>query len=584
MGELILKITAATKSGSTDYSADIANLTMWMAIIAGIACIVTWIGGSFMNWAFERIGIRFKTAYIRSLVHQEIGFYDAKQTGILMSYMTESMEQIQDSFSNKLGRGTQFFVQTILGVILALVFSWKMALVMLSFSPVVVLLLVAAGAASQIITKRTLRISNEASAMANEVIGSMRTIRSMDGEEKEIARYENKLMSGKYLYLLKAGTLGLPIGAMELSIWGVLAMGMWWGGQLLQRGEIEFGNMFRVFTLLLISVLGCSQIMVVIPDLSRALRSGLNILKVIYREPAIRANGGIQPDSIQGRIEFKNVSFSYPTRPNIQVLKNFSLTIEKGQAVALVGGSGSGKSTIVSLIERFYEPLSGEIYLDGNKLQDIDPRWLHRNVGIVTQEPTLFATTIKENIVYAVKTEPNSPTPSDEEIIKAAIAANAHDFISSLPNGYNTVLGERGVSLSGGQKQRIAIARAVIQNPSVLLLDESTSALDTASEAIVQEALSRLMKGRTSIVIAHRLSTIVDSDVICVMSKGELKEKGRHEELLSIPNGYYFQLAKKQIMMGSASSTQLDSMASQENLEDIELKETKSKESLHSDE
>lgn len=222
-----------------------------------------------------------------------------------------------------------------------------------------------------------------------------------------------------------------------------MAMGMWWGGQLLSKGEIEFGNMFRVFSLLLMAVLGCSQLMGLLPDFGRAMRSGLNVLKVIYRDPAIRISGGIQPEKLEGRIEFRNVSFAYPTRPHLTVLKNFSLKIEKGQAVALVGGSGSGKSTTVSLLERFYEPLSGEIFIDGNNLLDIDPRWLHRNVGIVTQEPVLFAATIKENICYAVKTNPNSPTPSDDEIIQAAISANAHDFISSLPDGYNTVLVSR---------------------------------------------------------------------------------------------------------------------------------------------
>ena len=211
----------------------------------------------------------------------------------------------------------------------------------------------------------------------------------MDSENKEINRYKEKLWSGNLLYVLRAIILGAPIGAQEISIWGVLALGMWWGGQLLVKSEIAFANMFRVFTLLLMSVLGSSQIMAVIPDLTRAIQSSKNLLKVIRRIPATRFDGGITPDRIIGEIEFKDVSFSYPTRPNIQVLKNFSLTIKPGQAIALVGSSGSGKSTIISLLERFYEPLSGKVILDGNELSEIDPHWLRTHVGLVGQEPVL---------------------------------------------------------------------------------------------------------------------------------------------------------------------------------------------------
>ncbi|KAG2383597.1 hypothetical protein C9374_004268 [Naegleria lovaniensis] len=552
MGELINSIFTALSKGG-EYASQIQTLSVWMAIIAALACVTTSIGAIFMTWSFERVGVRFKTAYISSLLRQEIGFFDMKRTGQLMSWMTESMEQIQDSFSNKLGRATQFTVQVLLGIILAIVFAWKMALAMIAFAPVIAFIMFISAIASQKVTKRTLAISTRASGIANEVIGSMRTVRSMDAEEKEISRYEKTLESGKYIFLLKSITLGGPIGSQELSIWGILAFGMWWGGQLLLRGEIEFGNMFRVFTLLLMSVLGCSQIMATIPDLTRAIQSGKNIVKVIQRIPAMRSSGGIAPSKLIGHLEFKNVSFAYPTRPNTIVLKNFSLSIQPGQSVAFVGGSGSGKSTLIGLLEKFYEPLSGEILIDGKNITEIDPRWLHRNIGIVTQEPTLFATTIRDNICYAVRKSDQDPYPSDEEMINAAKIANAHEFISNLPDGYNTPLGEKGVSLSGGQKQRICIARAVIQNPSVLLLDEATSALDTNSESIVQDALNKLMKGRTCIVVAHRLSTIVDSDVICVLQKGELKETGRHDELLHIKDGHYAALVQKQLMKQSAS-------------------------------
>jgi len=317
------------------------------------------------------------------------------------------------------------------------------------------------------------------------------------------------------------------------------------------QGEMTIGDMFKVFGLNLMAVIGLLMGMQAAPEFSKADPALKNMLKVIRREPAMRHEGGEAPNKLEGHIEFKNVFFTYPTRPGVVVLKDFSLTIKPGQSVALVGASGSGKSTIVGLIEKFYQADSGEITLDGVSLERIDPRWLHRNIGIVTQEPTLFAGSIKQNICYAIE---GLREVTDEEIQRAAVAANAHDFIMDLTDGYETMLGEKGVSLSGGQKQRVAIARAMIQNPTLLLLDEATSALDTQSEGVVQDALTKLMQGRTSIVIAHRLSTIVDSDKICVMHKGELKEQGTHHELLRITDGYYSRLANKQMMMGRAAA------------------------------
>ncbi|KAL9654499.1 hypothetical protein ABK040_010519 [Willaertia magna] len=256
--------------------------------------------------------------------------------------------------------------------------------------------------------------------------------------------------------------------------------------------------------------------------------------------------GGLQPDKVLGNISIQNIDFAYPSRPNTMVMKDFSLEIKQGQAIALVGPSGSGKSTIVGLLERFYSPNKGKIYLDGVDIETIDPMWLHRNIGIVSQEPVLFACTIRENIAYALGGIENT---TQEQIENAAKQANAHNFICDLPDGYNTLLGEKGVSLSGGQKQRIAIARALLQDPKILLLDEATSALDTESESLVQAALDELMKGRTTICIAHRLTTVINSDVICVLVKGVMKEKGKHEELIKIPNGIYRKLAEKQMVL-----------------------------------
>ena len=286
---------------------------------------------------------------------------------------------------------------------------------------------------------------------------------------------------------------------------------------------------------------------IVLPNIIGAFVSMKNLLRVMKRTPEIPFKGGKTIPSLKGSIKFENISFVYPSRSDVRVLEKFSLDIKAGTSVALVGPSGSGKTTIVSLLERFYETKGGNILLDGVDVKEIDPIWLHKHaLGIVTQEPVLFSCSIKENIAYAVGIE----NVTLEDIERAARTANCHHFIMELPDGYNTKLGEKGISLSGGQKQRIAIARAVLQNPLVLLLDEATSALDTESEGLVQSALDTLMKGRTTICVAHRLSTIRNCDKIVVMVDGEVTEAGSHNELMNREGGVYKKLVEKQLQLG----------------------------------
>jgi len=280
-------------------------------------------------------------------------------------------------------------------------------------------------------------------------------------------------------------------------------------------------------------------------DLGKAKKGVASIFSIIDRTPAIDCTSteGIQLSSVKGEIELRNVDFAYPSRPASQIYKNYNLKIESGQTVALVGGSGSGKSTAINLIDRFYDPKDGAVLLDGVDIRDLNVRSLREHISIVSQEPVLFVGTIAENIATG------KPGASQEEIETAAKKANAHDFIMQFPEGYNTAVGDRGVQVSGGQKQRIAIARAILRDPEVLLLDEATSALDTESERIVQESLDRLLqlKRRTTIVVAHRLSTIRNADVIAVVSDGSIVEKGTHDELVEIPNGIYRGLVSRQM-------------------------------------
>ena len=276
---------------------------------------------------------------------------------------------------------------------------------------------------------------------------------------------------------------------------------------------------------------------------AKAKAGAYNIFTMIALKPTINVEVADAKvlSSVQGHIEFRNVQFSYPSRPDVIIFRSLSLDIPASRTVAIVGGSGSGKSTVVSLIERFYDPSGGEILLDGTNIKSLNLKWLRGQIGLVNQEPALFATSIKENILYG------KPDATDKEIEEACNSSNAHTFISQLPQGYNTQVGERGVQMSGGQKQRIAIARAILKNPTILLLDEATSALDASSEQIVQEALDRVMVGRTTVVVAHRLSTIQKADIIAVVQAGAIVEIGNHASLLE-KNGAYSSLIRLQGM------------------------------------
>jgi len=292
-------------------------------------------------------------------------------------------------------------------------------------------------------------------------------------------------------------------------------------------------------------------------DISRALGATERVYQLVQKVPQIERINKDKPNGIElsleqlkGQVRFDNIHFTYPTRPDNKVLRGLTMDVEPGKVIALVGESGAGKSSCVSLIQRFYDPQEGNIYLDDVALHEFDTLWLRHRIGVVSQEPTLFACSIRENILYGCPSD--RPQPSEEDIIDAAKQANAHNFISEFKEGYETKVGERGVRLSGGQKQRIAIARAILKQPTILLLDEATSALDAESEFLVQQALERLMKGRTTLIVAHRLSTVRNADLVCVVSKGQIVEYGTHSELIE-KAGLYKNLVDRQLLASSVT-------------------------------
>jgi len=273
----------------------------------------------------------------------------------------------------------------------------------------------------------------------------------------------------------------------------------------------------------------------------KSVGAGQRVFELLDRRPAILPSGGHELPSLRGAIEFAKVSFSYPSRPEAGVLRSLSLEVAPGEVVALVGSSGAGKSTLAALLMRFYDPVEGAIRVDGHDLRDLEPSWLRRQIGTVAQEPILFSCSIADNIRYG------RPGASDEEIVAAAKIANAHSFVSEFPEGYQTLVGERGIQLSGGQKQRVAIARAVLKDPRILILDEATSALDSESEHLVKEALERLMRGRTTLVIAHRLSTVLGADRVVVIDGGGIVQEGTHQALMA-EEGLYKRLVERQFV------------------------------------
>jgi ATP-binding cassette subfamily B (MDR/TAP) protein 1 len=324
-----------------------------------------------------------------------------------------------------------------------------------------------------------------------------------------------------------------------------LAFLFWFGGWLILRGDIDFEAMFMVLNPVLLSSFGVGMAAQGLGDVGKSKKAVNRVFAIIDRKPSIdcSSESGMKLTHVKGDIEWKNVAFAYPSRPDSQIYTNYSLKIQEGQTLALVGGSGSGKSTAINLIERFYDPLDGSVFLDGHNVRDIHVQSLRNHISMVSQEPVLFGGTIADNIAMG------KPNATRAEVEDAAKKANAHAFIMQFPNGYETSVGDRGVQVSGGQKQRIAIARAIIRDPAVLLLDEATSALDAESERIVQTSLDALLKQkkRTTIIVAHRLSTVRNADVIAVVHEGRVAELGTHEELMLIPNGLYKNLVARQI-------------------------------------
>jgi ATP-binding cassette subfamily B protein len=383
-----------------------------------------------------------------------------------------------------------------------------------------------------------LAASNE---VAEESLSGIRTVRSFAAEKSEVERYRRAVEDAFTLTRKRIGQSATFMGAASFGGYAAAAVVLWYGGRLVLDGVLTVGGLtsFLIYSLLVAFSLGA--IADLWAEFMRASGAAERVFELLDRKPEIPATGGEQPAVVQGRVEFRDVHFAYPSRPDVPVLQGINLTLEPGEVVAIVGPSGAGKSTLAALLARLYDPQVGALALDGRDLKALDPEWLRQRIGTVAQEPLLFSSSVADNIRYG------RVGATMEEVQAAARAANAHDFISRFPEGYDTLVGERGVQLSGGQKQRVAIARAVLKDPRLLVLDEATSALDAESEHLVKDALERLMKGRTTLIIAHRLSTVVGADRVLVLEGGQVVQSGSHAALMG-QEGLYRRLVERQFV------------------------------------
>ncbi|GMH05129.1 hypothetical protein Nepgr_006969 [Nepenthes gracilis] len=389
----------------------------------------------------------------------------------------------------------------------------------------------------------TAKAHAKTSMIAGEGISNIRTVAAFNAQEKVLSLFCHELRIPQHRSLQRSQTAGSLFGLSQLALYASEALILWYGAHLVSKGVSTFSKVIKVFVVLVITANSVAETVSLAPEIIRGGESVGSVFSILDHPTKIDPDDPeAEPvESVHGEIEFRHVDFAYPSRPDVVVFKDLNLRIRAGQSQALVGASGSGKSSVIALIERFYDPTAGKVMIDGKDIRRLNLKSLRHKIGLVQQEPALFAASIFDNIAYGKE------GTTEAEVIQAARAANVHGFVSALPDGYKTPVGERGVQLSGGQKQRIAIARAVLKDPVILLLDEATSALDVESECVLQEALERIMRGRTTVLVAHRLSTIRGVNCIGVIQDGRIVEQGSHAELVSRPEGAYSRLLQLQL-------------------------------------
>ncbi|KAI3388569.1 hypothetical protein SNEBB_005665 [Seison nebaliae] len=511
--------------------------------------IATWIGSVIQIYCFSFVAekqiVRIRSEFFRAILRQEIGWHDKHISGMLASRLTSDIDTMRNGMGKEIGLSIQLVSAFIFGYLVSFIKGWELTLVISTVMPLIIVVTYSVAIVIKKGTTAELEAYSYAGAISEEVLSNIKTVMSFGSMNSESKLYTKNLSDAEKAAIRKDSSSGLTLGLLDLLFYGSFSLSLWYGGKLSREKCVEYqaGNVIFIFFAALIGTFSLGQAGPKFPPITSARASAFYIFQLIDRKPEIdnfpEKKKGKKIDNFSGNITLDNVYFHYPTRAEVPILNGLNLSVKKGETVAFVGESGCGKSTIFQLIQRFYDTEKGGVVLDNTNIKDLDIEWVRENIGVVSQEPVLFATTIEDNVRYG------RADISKERVIEACKAANIDTFIQQLPEKYDTLLGERGAKLSGGQKQRIAIARALIQNPKILLLDEATSALDTESERIVQKALDKVSTGRTTLIIAHRLSTIRNVDKIFGFQNGNVIESGSHDELVA-KKGLYYSLLKRQ--------------------------------------
>ncbi|XP_015087834.1 ABC transporter B family member 1 [Solanum pennellii] len=548
---LFLRFFADLVNSFGSYANDVDKMTQevlkyafYFLVVGAAIWASSWAEISCWMWTGERQTTKMRIKYLEAALNQDIQYFDTEvRTSDVVSAINTDAVVVQDAISEKLGNFIHYMATFLSGFVVGFTAVWQLALVTLAVVPLIAVIGAIYTMTSAKLSSQSQEALSKAGNIVEQTVVQIRTVLAFVGEAKAMQAYTAALRVSQKIGYKSGFSKGFGLGATYFTVFCCYALLLWYGGYLVRHhftnGGLAIATMFAV----MIGGLALGQSAPSMTAFAKARVAAAKIFRIIDHKPSVdrNAKSGLELDTVSGQLELKNVEFSYPSRPEIKILNNFNLVVPAGKTIALVGSSGSGKSTVVSLIERFYDPTSGQLMLDGNDIKTLKLKWLRQQIGLVSQEPALFATSIKENILLG------RPDATQIEIEEAARVANAHSFIIKLPDGFDTQVGERGLQLSGGQKQRIAIARAMLKNPAILLLDEATSALDSESEKLVQEALDRFMIGRTTLVIAHRLSTIRKADLVAVLQQGSVSEIGSHDELMSKgENGMYAKLIKMQ--------------------------------------
>ncbi|XP_004430097.1 PREDICTED: ATP-binding cassette sub-family B member 9 isoform X1 [Ceratotherium simum simum] len=512
-----------------------------MCLLAISSSFAAGIRGGIFTLVFARLNIRLRNRLFRSLVSQEMSFFDENRTGDLISRLTSDTTMVSDLVSQNINIFLRNTVKVTGVVVFMFSLSWQLSLVTFMGFPIIMMVSDIYGKYYKRLSKEVQSALARASNTAEETISAMKTVRSFANEEEETEVYSQKLQQVYKLNRKEAAAYTYYVWGNGLTLLVVQVSILYYGGHLVISGQMTSGNLisFIIYEFVLGDCM--ESVGSVYSGLMQGVGAAEKVFEFIDRQPTMVHDGDLAPDHLEGRVDFENVTFTYRTRPHTQVLQNVSFSLSPGKVTALVGPSGSGKSSCVNILENFYPLDGGRVLLDGQPISAYDHKYLHRVISLVSQEPVLFARSITDNISYGL------PSVPFEMVVEAAQKANAHGFIMELQDGYNTETGEKGAQLSGGQKQRVAMARALVRNPPVLILDEATSALDAESEYLIQQAIHGNLQKHTVLIIAHRLSTVERAHLIVVLDKGRVVQQGTHQQLLA-QGGLYAKLVQRQML------------------------------------